>query len=216
MASCSEPFLSSEKSQSQSYKNSPGSSAAFPQKVTSCNLSQIPQDCSIPLPSPPLFAVSHLPSTPGNELNKDQEGFAWRIQGSITRLKDRCQRAMKSLSSWGMNHELEEAEQLCSCEEAENMLSISGEEGNLLIPENQQNTMEGVQLRPKPTGVYSKEWTRRLTDYQFLSGNDEEIPKRSTQFSTRAKRKNRRATVMVPQGTRRPSDPVCCCFFSLS
>lgn len=88
-------------------------------------------------------------------------------------------------------------------------MDVVKEEDELETIEEKELAMDEVSLRPKP-GVMSKEWTNRLTDYQFLSGKDEVLPKRQTRFSIRSRR-NQRASVMVPQVTRKPSDPVSCC-----
>lgn len=197
---------------SQSYGNSNRSITSFPHTVISSNLR-----LSRPLPSIPSSALPapHQPLIPQKEVNQDQEGIVYRVQGSITRLRERCQSALSHLIFWDMDKN-EETEKLYNQEERQE-LNLEEEE-NLPLTGNKQHTMNGVQLRPKPLEldcIHSKEWHKRLTDYQFLSGKDEQIPKRSSQYNLRAKRNNRRATVMVPQAIRRPSDPVCYCFFPL-
>lgn len=138
-----------------------------------------------------------------------------KVQVGITVLKQRCQSALKSLIYRNEDKKQEETEKVWVSDANEDLLIVLEVEETLPLLPNPEDTMEGVQLRSKPMGVNSKEWARRITDYQFLSGEDGEVPKRSTQVSTRAKRKNRRATVMVPQVTRRPSNPVCSGYFSL-
>lgn len=65
------------------------------------------------------------------------------------------------------------------------------------------SAMEEAQIRP------TRELTRRLTDYEFLLGKNDQPYRRETHASVRAK-KSHRATVMVPQVTRITSGPVGC------
>lgn len=167
------------------------------------NVRQIP-----PIVEPAPQPAPHQLLTPQREVNQDKEGIFCNVQGRILRLKERFRVRLNGI--YPRKLDKEETENFCCCEKKENLLSLQ-EDMELYTPEGKELSMEKMQLRSKPLreGLYSKEWTKRLSDYTFLSGKDEDLPKRSTQVSQKVKRTNRRATVMLPQVTVKSNNQVC-------
>lgn len=160
----------------------------IPPWSTDCCLQIIPimeEMAILQLPSvrPPPLPLRPPPPISVIRGSRNQRGIRYKVQGGITRIREKCQSTWKSFMYSDVVQEKEELENL----------------------REKEWNMEGVQLR-SGAAVMSKEWARRLTDYQFLSGKDDQLPKRQTRS-----RRNQRATVIIPQITRRSSDPVCCC-----
>ena len=140
-------------------------------------------------------SAPHLPpqSTSVIQGSQNHIRIVHRLQDSLKKLRAKCFKTWDSFICHDVNSEQEELEPLCS--------HFDTKDSDM--EETQLGAMEEVQLRP------SKEWSKQLSDYEFLLGKSDQVCRRQTRSSIRAKRSHR-ATVMLPSVTRVTRDPVRC------